>query len=125
MRKQLYLYAQLRESSDKYDGFGFFLPVTRVWFENVNNDLHIQFTGYEGRNICPHHNAHKGELEIPKAALKFRAWLKAEGGPTNKRLHIESCMIEIEKPTKGSSIPPEEAMKDLIDHWHSPNGPFK
>ena len=103
-------------------GYHFALPLTRIWFENASNDLHLQFTGHEDTNICPPDNSHDGEMIIPPKALIFRAWLKSLGLPSTGTLRFQSCSIESDESDKEQfPEPPADALDDLVANWVSPN----
>lgn len=103
-------------------GYHFALPLSRVWFEDASNDLHLQFLGHEDTNICPPDNSLDGEMIVPPNALIFRAWLKSLGLPSNGTLRFQSCSIEGIGSSKGSlPEPPPDALGDLVEHWVSPN----
>lgn len=113
----------LRSSEDSYaSAFHFALPLRRIWFENVENDLHLQFTGHEDINICPPDNSLDDEMIVPLDSVVFRDWLDSVGLTSVGTLRFQSCLIESVDPENASlPEPTPEALADLVRHWDSPN----
>lgn len=113
----------LRVSEDSYSRrFHFALPLRRIWFEAVENDLHLQFSGHEDTNICPPHNALDSEMIVPLDSKVFRNWLDSVGLPSVGTLRFQSCMIEtVDSNNAALPEPPPEVLADLVRHWDSPN----
>lgn len=119
----MYLKMSLRDEGGEYqNGVYFLMPIIRIWWEDAVNDLHIQFKGYSGHNICPADNARDGEMFIPEDSLIARKWIENKlGRKITKHSTICSVMLVDWDSACESITAPKRVIDDLVKHWVTPN----